>query len=148
MLHRQTLSGQKMSCSHVEDTESCFLVWQDKDKEDFLNIITLLTCSKKLSDQIKQYHIVHTLQLLNIVNCFFVKTFVTVYQISTINYDRSIFSYLPSQNHILINIKHYAMAFSCTISGTFRMFSQSRFRANTNFFTRFKRNNITINSIR
>jgi hypothetical protein len=65
-----------MSCSHVEDTESCVLAWQDKDKEDFLNII-------------------HTLQLLNIVNNFFVNTFVTVYQISTINYDRSIFNYLP-----------------------------------------------------
>ena len=138
MLHRQTLSGQKMSCSHVEDTESCFLVWQDKDKEDFLNIITLLTCSKKLSDQIKQYHIVHTLQLLNIVNCFFVKTFVTVYQISTINYDRSIFSYLPSKNHILINIKHYAMAFSCTITDTFPNVFVVTFSCKYKFLSKFQ----------
>jgi hypothetical protein len=37
-------------CTSYSTTECHCIVWQDKDKEDFLNIITLLTCSKKLSD--------------------------------------------------------------------------------------------------
>ena len=40
----------KMSCSHAEDTQSCVLAWQDKDKEDFLNIIRYLIGLKKLVD--------------------------------------------------------------------------------------------------
>ena len=40
----------KMSCSHVEDTQSCVLAWQDQDKEDFLNIIRFLIGLKNLVD--------------------------------------------------------------------------------------------------
>jgi hypothetical protein len=40
----------KMSCSHAEDTQSCFLAWQDQDKGDFFNIIRFLIGLKNIVD--------------------------------------------------------------------------------------------------